>query len=106
MGPVQTITVEPLQSITPRFVTDTRTTERMGLLIPVERTLLLGMISGHFDMSASAELPDEDAIQIPVSAGIAVLATSERILEVLDDEELAAKRDCLDGQADGPAPSN
>jgi hypothetical protein len=71
-----------------RYVSGTGTTPRIGLPYPVESTLLLGMVAGHFDLKASVELPDqEDRLKIPVAAGIAVLSTSETIMETLEEDE-------------------
>ncbi len=65
----------------------------MGLQIPKETALLLGIVGGHFDLQASVALPDqEDKLRVSVTAGIAVLQTSQTVLEVLGDDDLEADR--------------
>jgi hypothetical protein len=80
-----------------RFLSGIDTTPRMGLKVPKESTLLLGLVSGHFDLAASVALPDQtDEIRIPVAAGIAVVLPSDTILEVLESDELREGRESQD----------
>ena len=68
-------------------------TPRLGLASPRTSTLLLGLVSGHFDIHAPVALPDnEEELRVPVAAGIAVVQAAETIMEVLDDEDLVASR--------------
>ncbi len=72
-----------------RFLRGILTTPRLGLKTPKDSTLLLGLVSGHFDLAASVALPDPaDEIRVPVAAGIAVVLPSETILELLESDEL------------------
>jgi hypothetical protein len=65
----------------------------MGLKTPQVSAHLLGIVGGHFDLRASVTLPDqEDALRVPVAAGVAVVQTSQTVLEVLRDEDLEARR--------------
>ena len=69
----------------------------MGLKVPKESTLLLGLVSGHFDLAASVALPDEtNELRVPVAAGIAVVLPSDTILELLDSDELRETRESHD----------
>ena len=55
--------------------------------------MLLGLVSGHFDIHAPVALPDnEEELRVPVAAGIAVVQAAETIMEVLDEEDLVASR--------------
>jgi hypothetical protein len=77
-----------------RFLSGKGSTPRMGLSYPIQSTLLLGMVAGHFDLKATVALPEgEDKLKVPVAAGIAVLTTAEAILETLNQEELVADRE-------------
>jgi hypothetical protein len=77
-----------------RFLSGQGQTERMGLRYPIQSTLLLGMVAGHFDRTASVALPEgEDRLKVPVAAGIAVLSTAETIIETLNEEELVTERE-------------
>jgi hypothetical protein len=77
-----------------RFLSGQGETRRMGLRYPIESTLLLGMVGGHFDLKASVALPEgEDKLKVPVAAGIAVLSTAETIMETLNEEELVTERE-------------
>jgi hypothetical protein len=76
-----------------RFVSRIDATPNLGLKVPKETALLLGIVGGHFDLHASVALPDqEDRLRVSVTAGIAVLQTSETILDVLRDDDLEADR--------------
>jgi hypothetical protein len=76
-----------------RYISGQGKTERLGLTYPVESTLLLGMIGGHFDLKSSVALPDQEAkVKVPAAAGIAVVYTAETIRELLDEEELMTAR--------------
>lgn len=76
-----------------RFISDKGRTERMGLSYPIQSTLLLGMVGGHFDLKASVTLPDqEDKLDIPVAAGVGVLYPAETIRTMLDEEPFAEER--------------
>jgi hypothetical protein len=68
-----------------RFISASGKTERLGLTYPIESTLLLGMIGGHFDLASAVELPDqEESISVPVAAGIGVVYPADVITETLD----------------------
>ena len=76
-----------------RFTSGINITPRLGLKTPINSTLLLGLVGGHFDLHASVTLPEqEDGIDVPVAAGIAVVLPSETIMEVLQDEDLLSDR--------------
>jgi hypothetical protein len=76
-----------------RYISDQQKTENFGLTYPVQSTLLIGMIGGHFDLKASVTLPDqENKLDVPVAAGVAVIYPAETIRELLDEEPLAAER--------------
>lgn len=76
-----------------RYLSGTGETESMGLRYPIQSTLLLGMVGGHFDLKASITLPDqENKVAVPLAAGVAVVYPAETIKEVLDTDELAAER--------------
>jgi hypothetical protein len=76
-----------------RFISGSETTENLGLRIPKEPTLLLGMVGGHFDLQASVSLPDQEGkLSVPVAAGVAVVYPAEAIRETLDTDELVAER--------------
>ena len=86
------------------FVSGVDHTPRIGLAVPERSALLLGIVGGHFDLRASIALPDqEDKLRVPVAAGIAVLQTSQTILEVLDDESLVASRAADNAELSGEA---
>jgi hypothetical protein len=77
-----------------RFVSGRGETKRKALPYPIESTLLLGMVGGHFDLKASVALPaQEDKLKVPVAAGIAVLSTAETIMETLNEEKLVTERE-------------
>jgi hypothetical protein len=68
-------------------------TPNVGLAMEKRGALLLGLVSGHFDLRASVALPDETGdLGVPVAAGIAVLSTSQSIYELLMDDDLVAAR--------------
>jgi hypothetical protein len=76
-----------------RYLSGTGKTEGLELPYPIQSTLLLGMVGGHFDLKASVTLPDqENKLDVPVAAGVAVVYPAEAIKEVLDTEELVAER--------------
>lgn len=76
-----------------RFTSGINVTPRMGLKTPQVSAHLLGIVGGHFDLRASVTLPDqEDKLRVPVAAGVAVIQTSQTILEVLRDEDLEVRR--------------
>lgn len=81
-----------------RYISGKGETEGLALPYPVQSTLLLGMIGGHFDLKASARLPDHGHIEVPVASGVAVVYPAEAIREVLDVEELAKERADLEAQ--------
>jgi hypothetical protein len=77
-----------------RYISDINRTPRRGLQTPVQSTLLLGLVSGHFDLHASVALPDnESKLRIPVAAGIAVVTPAEAIRETIDDDDLVSDRE-------------
>jgi hypothetical protein len=77
-----------------RFVSGQGTTPNRGIPYPIQSTLLLGMVAGHFDLKASVALPEgEGKLKVPVAAGIAVLNTAETIMETLNEEELVTDRE-------------
>jgi hypothetical protein len=66
------------------FISGTHVTERFGFKSPIESTLLLGIVGGHFDLRSSVALPDqEQRLSIPVSAGIAIVYPAEVMAEML-----------------------
>lgn len=76
-----------------RFISGQGQTERLGLRYPIQSTLLLGMVGGHFDLKASVALPDqEEKFKVPVAAGIAVVYPAESIVNTLEEDELVAER--------------
>ena len=76
-----------------RFISAQGETENLGLRYPIQSTLLLGMMGGHFDLKASVTLPDqENKLDIPVAAGVGVLYPAETIREMLDEEPFAGER--------------
>jgi hypothetical protein len=76
-----------------RYISAQGQTENLGLRYPIQSTLLLGMVGGHFDLKASVALPDqEDKLDIPVAAGVGVLYPAESIREMLDEEPFAGER--------------
>jgi hypothetical protein len=82
-----------------RYLSGTGETESMGLKYAIQSTLLLGMIGGHFDLKASVTLPDqENELDIPVAAGVAVIYPAETIREVLDLESFVAERSELEAE--------
>lgn len=82
-----------------RYISGRGETEEMGLSYPIQSTLLLGMIGGHFDLKASVGLPEGAGnLKIPVAAGVAVVYPAEAIKEVLDRQELAQERAELETQ--------
>lgn len=82
-----------------RYLSGFRETGNLGLKIPEEPTLLLGLVGGHFDLQASVGLPDQEGkLSVPVAAGVAVVYPAETIREVLDFDELAAEREALENQ--------
>jgi hypothetical protein len=75
-----------------RYISGTHVTERLRLKSPIESTLLLGIVGGHFDLAATVALPDqEQKLKVPVAAGIAVVYPAELIAEMLN--EAASKLD-------------
>lgn len=85
-----------------RYVTGIRRTEHMGLGEEVQSTLLLGMLGGHFDQTASVSLPDqEQQLDIPVAAGVAVVYPASVIRETLNLDFLAAERDQFNIRVEG-----
>jgi hypothetical protein len=73
-----------------RFISATGETQRMGLRYPIESTMLLGMVGGHFDLAATVELPDQQQrLSIPVSAGIGVVYPAELIAQLLTEAAAA-----------------
>lgn len=85
-----------------RYISARGETERMGLAYPIQSTLLLGMVGGHFDLSASVTLPDQEGkLNVPVAAGIAVIYTAEMIRELLDAEPFPAERRELEEEIAG-----
>jgi hypothetical protein len=76
-----------------RYISGSGKTEGLSLPYPIESTLLLGMVGGHFDLQASVGLPEGAGnVKVPVAAGVAVVYPAETIREVLDTEELAQER--------------
>jgi hypothetical protein len=57
-----------------RYLSGSEEFGNMKLRVPVESTLLLGMVGGHFDLQASVGLPEGAGnLKIPVAAGVAVV---------------------------------
>ena len=82
-----------------RYISGSGKTKGLELPYPIESTLLLGMVGGHFDLKTSVTLPDqEDKLDVPVAAGVAVIYPAESIKEVLDEEVFAIERAELDAQ--------
>lgn len=82
-----------------RYLSGQGETESMGLTYPIQSTLLLGMIGGHFDLRSSVSLPDQEGkLSVPVAAGVAVVYPAEKIRETLDTEELVAERSEIEEQ--------
>jgi hypothetical protein len=82
-----------------RYLSGSGKTEGLELPYPIESTLLLGMVGGHFDLQASVGLPEGAGnLKVPVAAGVAVVYPAEAIREVLDTEELVENRTELDAQ--------
>jgi hypothetical protein len=82
-----------------RYISAIEKTPKMGLRYPVQSTLLLGMVGGHFDLKSSITLPDqEEKVNIPVAAGVAVVYPAETIREVLSEDAFVAERAELDAQ--------
>jgi hypothetical protein len=80
-----------------RFISATGKTEKMGLQYPIESTLLLGMVGGHFDLRASVTMPDQESgIKVPVAAGVAVIYPAEMIKETLEQEPFVAEREAAE----------
>jgi hypothetical protein len=80
-----------------RYISGKGETEHLGLTYPVESTLLLGMVGGHFDLKASVSMPDQQGnLEVPVAAGVAVVYSAESIREVLDEDLFVAEREQLD----------
>ena len=76
-----------------RFVSATGETPNYGLRYPVQSTLLLGMVGGHFDRQTSVTLPEgAGSINVPVAAGVGVVYHAEAIRETLEEDELAQAR--------------
>lgn len=84
------------------FLSRVDPTPRLGLATPRTSTLLLGLVSGHFDIHAAVALPgNEEELRVPVAAGIAVIQPAETIMEVLNDDELVASRAADNRELDG-----
>lgn len=82
-----------------RYLSGSEEYGEMKFVVPVESTLLLGMVGGHFDLQASVGLPEGTGnLKVPVAAGVAVVYPAEAIREVLDVEELAKERAELEAQ--------
>lgn len=82
-----------------RYISGNGETSKMGFTYPIESTLLLGLIGGHFDLQASVGLPDQEGkLSVPVAAGVAVVYPAETIRETLDTDELVADRAELEDQ--------
>ena len=76
-----------------RYLSGQGETESMGLTYPIESTLLLGVVGGHFDLQASVSLPDQEGkLSVPVAAGVAVVYPAEKINEILNQDELFEER--------------
>jgi hypothetical protein len=82
-----------------RYISSQGQTENFGLRYPIQSTLLLGMVGGHFDLKASVTLPDqENKVDIPVAAGVAVLYPGETIRDMLDEEPFAGERGSVEAE--------
>jgi Trypsin-like peptidase domain len=82
-----------------RYLSGSGKTEGLEIPYPIESTLLLGMVGGHFDLQASVGLPEGAGnLKVPVAAGVAVVYPAETIKEVLDTGELVQDRADLDAQ--------
>jgi len=80
-----------------RYISGGGKTDGLEIPYPIESTLLLGMVGGHFDLKTSVTLPDqEDKLNVPVAAGVAVIYPAETIKEVLDDDAFVAERLALE----------
>jgi hypothetical protein len=87
-----------------RYISARGQTEKMGLTYPIQSTLLIGMVGGHFDLKASVTLPDqEDKVDVPVAAGVAVVYPAEMIRALLDEGPLAAERANANGEIEAEA---
>jgi len=87
-----------------RYISARGQTERMGLTYPIQSTLLIGMVGGHFDLKASITLPDqEDKLDVPVAAGVAVIYPAEAIRVLLDEEPFAAERAKVNAEIEAEA---
>jgi hypothetical protein len=63
---------------------------RVGLMPP----MLLGLVSGHYDIVKKAKTVGDlpGSVSVPLNAGIAVVIPAQRVLEVLNYQELAEDR--------------
>jgi hypothetical protein len=82
-----------------QYFSGTHETERLRLKTPIQSTHLLGIVAGHFDLSASVALPGQaHELRVPVAAGVAVVLPSETILDVLESEEQKEGRSKADAE--------
>lgn len=71
----------------------------------VRRTLLLGLVSAHFDMSDSAPLEGDlvigrrRSVAVPIHSGVGVVVPVEYIRDLLYDEVLVTERDLTDAKS-------
>ncbi len=69
-------------------------TPRLGLALPDEFTLLLGVVAGHFDQETDVRAAAyDDAGKVSVNTGVGIVTPVEHIIETLDLDELVSMRD-------------
>jgi Trypsin-like peptidase domain len=87
-----------------RYISAKGETEHLGLTYPIQSTLLIGMVGGHFDLKASVTLPDqEDRLDVPVAAGVGVVYPAETIRALLDEDPFVIERAKINAEIEAEA---